>query len=133
MLSSFAVILPRIRDRYRRMYALTKDACGNPELYAINELLEKREELFKAIDKDAALVKEQKPTQAADQELQREIETTLRSMQECDLILMHILENSRDAIANRLRSLNASSRASFKYIRQSSMRYQPKRSFSAVP
>jgi hypothetical protein len=120
-------LLPRIKERYRTMYALTKDACDNPEPDAIAHLLDKREELFKEIDTDAARMQGQKGPREADPKVLREIESMIQSMQECDILLRHVLENNRDEIAARLCSLNSSARAALKYTRQSSIDFQRRR------
>ena len=119
-------VLPRIREKYHSIYTLTKEARSNPEPDHIYGLLGKREELLNAIEMDRTMLGEGGPVES-ERSIQGEIDAMIRSIQEYDAILMHVLQNDCDEIAGRLRSLNTTSHAALKYVGYSDRNFQRKR------
>jgi hypothetical protein len=118
-------VLQRIKERYRVIYDLTKEACSDPEPGRVTGVLARRQEYLDAIDAEEKLLDgNQDEALDAAQEIKREIDVLIRSIQVYDKILMHVLENSRDEIAGQLRSLDSGARAARAYTSANSAYFQ---------
>jgi hypothetical protein len=120
-----SAVLQRIKERYRIIYDLTKEACSDPEPGTITGVLARRQEYLDAIDAEEKLLDgPQDEILDAVPEIKREIDVLIRSIQVYDKILMHVLENSRDEIAGQLRSLDSGVRAARAYTSANSAYFQ---------